>query len=238
MKNKKLLLIIIPVAIIFMASIVFLALWLAQGRPDYKTAASHVGEILQHETTITDHINNTSAFTYDQIDRTALTSFQNSTASISSYFESLLASTAMNDQEVSRRYNEITPLISKLTEISTGETLLLAYIDQVSTSGYATAATELGALATSSTPFLATLGTELSEYYATLAAFEEKYQSQKADDYNTMIEEYGNFILEGEALSAKYSTATIEDVFDISPSAISDYFTKLKELESYLKEKS
>ncbi|MFV0485022.1 MAG: hypothetical protein ACK5MU_02210 [Candidatus Saccharimonadales bacterium] len=237
MKNKKLLFIIIPVAIVFMAGIVFLALWLSRGKLDYNGAANYVGEIIQHEDIITSYVSLDSSFNYDEIDRDALSAFQNSVSSVSSYYESLRASTAMNDEEVQNRYNEIMPLINKLTEISTASDLLMAYVDEVSSNGYAAATDELDALIASSNAFLITLGTDLSDYYTSLAEFEEKYQTGKAENYNTMIEEYGNFVLNGEKLTAKYSSVTFEEVFKINSTDISDYFAKLKELESYLRDK-
>ena len=235
MKGKKLLLIIIPSAIVFMAGIVFLALWLSRGRPDYQGAANYVGEILKHESIIEEYVNSNENFGYDEIDRDALGSFQNSVTSINSYYESLRASTAQTNKEVAERYGEISPFIDKLSEVASVQNALVSYVDKVNTSGYASANTELGALAASPNAFIITLGSNLSDYYKSLAEFEEKYQNGKAGNYNKMIEEYGNFVIAGEKLSAKYANVTFEEIFNISPTSVANYFDQLRDFESYLR---
>lgn len=235
MKGKKLALIIVPIAIIFMAGIVFLALWLSRGRPDYQGASKYIGEIISRESVVNDFVNSNENFNYEDIDRDSIGSFQNAVSSISSYYESLGASTALIDDEVSRYYNELSPFVDKLTEIAASQDILVNYVDKVSASGYASAKNELDKLIASPNTFILTLGNDLSDYYATLADFEEKYQGGKAVDYNKMIEEYGNFVLAGEKLNKKYSNVTFENVFNITPTAISNYFHQLRDLETYLK---
>ena len=193
--------------------------------------------MLKHESVIEEYISSAENFGYDAIDRDALGSFQNSVSSISSYYESLRASTALTDDEVSKMYSELSPFVDKLIEVSDAQTVLTAYVDKVNTSGYASVTTELDALIASPNAFIITLGTNLSDYYESLAEFEAKYEGGKATNYNKMIEEYGNFIIAGEKLVAKYSAVTFEEVFNVTPVRIASYFDQLRDLESYLRAK-
>ncbi|MDR3298100.1 MAG: hypothetical protein LBT19_01875 [Candidatus Nomurabacteria bacterium] len=81
------------------------------------------------------------------------------------------------------------------------------------------------------------LGKDLSAYSATSIAFSDKYKDAKTDNYNTMIEEHSAILESGKTLTAKYAKTSFSDVFEAEPSAISEYFHQLKDLETYLKEK-
>lgn len=237
MKKPKLLLIITPIAIVFMAGIIFLALWIAQGRPDYKGAANYISEILRYENTITEYANSSTGFSFDAIDRDLVGSFQNATPQISSYYESLGASNVQTDKEVAEHYTNLKPFIAKLSEISASQALLIAYVDKVNQSGYSSAANELSNLRGSANTLISKLGGEMADYYADVAAFNKKYENGKTSNYNAMIEEYGIIVLAGRQLSEKYADTTFEEVFNISPDAIAGYFTELRDLESYMRAK-
>lgn len=233
---KKRLLLVIP-GILLVAASVFGILWLTKERIDYAGALNYVSEILKSESTIHTYLDNTSTLNYDHLDTASLNNFQTSVNQISSYYESLSASTALKDNRVSEQYDNLENLPKILTKILSTQELLTAYTTKVATDGYVSATEELAALKNSENPFIVTLAADLSTYLAKVSAFNEKYQNAKSDQYDAMLQDQTSLTNAGKDLEAKYAKTTLKDIFDITPADITGYFSQLKSLELYLKEK-
>ena len=236
MKKKPL--IVIPIATLLVAATVFGVLWFTRERPDYAGALSYVSEILKTKDTITTFISSADNFDLENLPTTALDGFKSAAAQVTSYYESLSASTAMRDENVKERYSNLEDLPKTLTKILDTQALLTNFIEKTATSGYASASNELAALKSSSITFISTLGADLDAYFAQVAAFSEKYQNAKSDQYDAMLQAQVALAAAGKDLETKYANASFEDIFDVAPTTIKDHFDQLKNFESYLKEKS
>ena|GEM_PF-3435679 len=239
MKRK----ILIAVAGVLMAGLVFSVLMLSRQKLDYAGASAYVSDILVAEEVIFGFLEGEVGELDDGVRELAV-EFDETAGRISEYYVSLGASSAMKNDEVRAKYEELGPMMgselgARLLPYPPFESYPFEEMEMVARwlAGYMGG--EWGEMGETAPPndFLRGMVADMEAHTEKVEAFEEKYGNGKADDYNKMTEEYGVILAEGEVLEKKYAGVALKDIVGVSIDEVRGWFEILRQLQSILEEK-
>lgn len=205
-----------------MGGLVFGGLMLFRERLDYAGAANYANEILKTEDDLLSALNGEG------------NGFEDSISRVSEYFTSLGASSAMKNEDVKMRYDELSGMVEKFTEMQSIVGWLTDFETAIATNGYVVAMDEMGDSAPNK--FLTEMVEDIMLYVDEVAAFKEKY-ADGASDYSAMTEEYGLTMLSGSELEEKYAEIELAEIAGVSISEIQAWYGDLRNLWELLENK-
>lgn len=204
--------------------------WLGD-RLDYAGASRYVDDLMETQAVVTEFLEEEPA-DYEELDKELLSDFEGAVRRIGEYYVSLGASSALKNDEVKAKYDELGEMTGKLEEMSAVARWLMDFMEITEADGYA-AAVE-GAQVKAPNEFAVEMAREMSEYAAAVQEFAERYGEGVADDYGEMTEEYGALVIMGEELEEKYREVSLAEVVGVTEVDVSEWFEKLGELKMLL----
>ena len=220
--------------VVLVGGLVFGGLMLSRERLDYAGASAYVSDILAAEEGILEFLES-EVGELDEDAKAMAAKFDEAMSRIVEYYKSLGASSALKNERVKEKYDELSSMIGNFREMRAVTEWLVRLIDAVGSKGYVEAGTE--AQLEVSNDFLVVMTADLKDYLEKVNSFNEKYADGKASNYSAMTEEYGVILAEGEALEQKYKGVTLEDIMGVSVGDIRDWFESLRQMASILEEK-
>lgn len=219
---KKIVLAILGVAVV--GGAVFGGMLFLVQRPDYAGASNYVNEILKTRDEVTGVLTNETADSAN---------FEARVAQIKEYYTSLGASSALKDEKIKVKYDELAGMVGKFDEIVEFKNWLEDLQARISAEGYEAVEAQV------ETPndFAAKMLEEMKAYGVRVAEFEQKYGGGKTVDEKQVTEEYGEILKAGEALEKKYEEVGLMDAVGVAAEEVEAWFSGLEELKGQLEAK-
>ena len=228
--------ILIVVAVLAVAGIVFGVLWLTREKLDYAGAAGNVREMLgAKEIILSEWEDDELVENYSDLDTTGIDELDKAIAKFEEYYGSLGASNVLKDDVVKTDYDALADLANNLKEM--GEVLDLMKLYLVALESGEDVTSILDEMSKSGNAWLSNFGTDLIEYKNSLNDFSEKYGAGVASDETAMLEEYGVLMLEGEELEEKYAAVGWEEILGVSEDEMVADFDQVSQLLELLERK-
>ena len=212
---------------------VFTTLFFVNRISGYREAKNYTDEILGTKDAVVAYLDRKldgEKLTED--DKKAIDDFKTAVEKAESYTESLSASKALKDKNVSEKYEKAKEELTKASVYKTIEQKIFGVLKDGEISEE-----ELKVFDDSDNEFLKSVSSDLKEYRKKVSDFKEKYTDLKGANKKQLDDDYAAITNAGQELTKKYSEIKIDDVYKMSRDDILSFYATIEELNNYLSEK-